>query len=457
MSEVSCGNIPMEQPHDIDELNSLVAEGADREIRAFLRIIHPADIADLVESLDDAGRKRLFEVMDPQIAGHVVSELEDPYLEEFLEKLRPEEISKLVEGMDSDDAADILNKLPEEQSRAVMGFMDSQAVAEVGELLLYPEDTAGGIMQAEVLALNENTTVARATDEIRAQAEGLGELHNVYITDDEDKLKGVAPLRSLILAGPDTKLKDIMKSNIVSTEVYADQEEVADLFRHYDLVSLPVVDENGVLMGRVTVDDVMDVMEEEADEDFLKMAGSVEEEMFSSFGKSLVARFPWLLATWFGGLLTALILTKFEATFDEFLIFIPFLPLILAMGGNVGAQSATIVVRGLATGRLDDRLMWKVVGKEMLLGLAMGAIYGLLLGAYALYRGQGPHVVALIIGVSLTIELGLAATSGVLLPIVFHRLKTDPALATAPFITTFMDIIGASLYFTLALVVLTGW
>lgn len=457
MSGFFRGNMHMEQPRDIDELNSLVAEGADREIRAFLRIIHPADIADLVESLDDRGRKRLFEVMEPQIAGHVVSELEEPYLEEFLEKLRPQEISKLLEGMDSDDAADILNKLPEEQSRAVMSFMDSEAVAEVGELLLYPEDTAGGIMQAEVLALNENTTVARATEEIRAQAEELRELHNVYVTDDEGRLKGVVPLRSLILAKPDTSLKDIMDPNVVSTEVYADQEEVADLFRRYDLISLPVVDENGTLMGRVTVDDVMDVMEEEADEDFLRMAGSVEEEVFSSFGKSLVARFPWLLATWFGGLLTALILSKFEAAFDEFLIFIPFLPLILAMGGNVGNQSATIVVRGLATGRLDDRLMWKVVGKEMLLGLALGAIYGLFLGAYALYRGQGPEVVAVIVGLSLTIQVGVAATSGVLLPIIFHRLKTDPALATAPFISTFMDIIGATLYLTLAVVVLAKW
>jgi len=447
----------MEQTRDIDELNALVADGTDQEIRAFLRIIHPADIADLVESLDDKGRKRLFEVMDPQIAGHVVSELEEPYLKHLLKRLRPEEISKLLEGMDSDDAADILSELSEEQAQAVMGLMDSEAVAEVSELLLYPEDTAGGIMQSEVLALNENTTVSQATEEIRARAEGLGELHNVYITDDKGKLKGVVPLRSLILAGPDTKLKDIMEPNVISAQVYADQEEVADLFRRYDLVSLPVVDEDGTLVGRVTVDDIMDVMAEEADEDFLKMAGSVEEEVFSSFRKSLVARFPWLLATWFGGLLNALILSKFENAFQEFLLFIPFLPLILAMGGNVGNQSATIVVRGLATGRLDGRLMWKVVGKEMLLGIALGAIYGLLLGIYALHTGRGPETIALIIGLSLTIQLGLAAISGVLLPIAFYRMKIDPALATAPFISTSMDIIGATIYFSLALAVLTRW
>jgi len=447
----------MEQTRDIDELNALVADGTDQEIRAFLRIIHPADIADLVESLDDKGRKRLFEVMDPQIAGHVVSELEEPYLKHLLKRLRPEEISKLLEGMDSDDAADILSELSEEQAQAVMGLMDSEAVAEVSELLLYPEDTAGGIMQSEVLALNENTTVSQATEEIRARAEGLGELHNVYITDDKGKLKGVVPLRSLILAGPDTKLKNIMEPNVISAQVYADQEEVADLFRRYDLVSLPVVDEDGTLVGRVTVDDIMDVMAEEADEDFLKMAGSVEEEVFSSFRKSLVARFPWLLATWFGGLLNALILSKFENAFQEFLLFIPFLPLILAMGGNVGNQSATIVVRGLATGRLDGRLMWKVVGKEMLLGIALGAIYGLLLGIYALHTGRGPETIALIIGLSLTIQLGLAAISGVLLPIAFYRMKIDPALATAPFISTSMDIIGATIYFSLALAVLTRW
>ena len=447
----------MEQTRDIDELNALVADGTDQEIRAFLRIIHPADIADLVESLDDKGRKRLFEVMDPQIAGHVVSELEEPYLKHLLKRLRPEEISKLLEGMDSDDAADILSELSEEQAQAVMGLMDAEAVAEVSELLLYPEDTAGGIMQSEVLALNENTTVSQATEEIRARAEGLGELHNVYITDDKGKLKGVVPLRSLILAGPDTKLKDIMEPNVISAQVYADQEEVADLFRRYDLVSLPVVDEDGTLVGRVTVDDIMDVMAEEADEDFLKMAGSVEEEVFSSFRKSLVARFPWLLATWFGGLLNALILSKFENAFQEFLLFIPFLPLILAMGGNVGNQSATIVVRGLATGRLDGRLMWKVVGKEMLLGIALGAIYGLLLGIYALHTGRGPETIALIIGLSLTIQLGLAAISGVLLPIAFYRMKIDPALATAPFISTSMDIIGATIYFSLALAVLTRW
>ena len=235
-----------------------------------------------------------------------------------------------------------------------------------------------------------------------------------------------------------------------------DQEEVADLFRRYDLVSVPVEDAAGRLVGRITVDDIVDVLDEEADEDFLMMAGSIEEEVLSDFKESVKARFPWLLITWFGMILTSVVIAKFLNSYEKLVYFFPFLPLILGMGGNVGSQSATIVVRGIATGKLDAKKVWGVALKEMKVGLALGLIYGSLLGGFALLLKQSPGTIALIMGLSLAIQLSFATTSGVLLPIMFHRLKADPALATAPFITTIMDLVGATVYFSLAILIAGG-
>jgi len=444
----------MEQKRDIDELTRLVVEGGDQEILSFLKILHPADIADLLESLDDSGRRRLLELMDHQTAADVISEVEDPYLEDMVKRLRIDELSKIVGDMDSDDAADLLSELSDEEVRAVLAILDAEDVAEIGELMRHPEDTAGGIMQAELVALKASSTVSQAIDEIRAQADEVRKIHNIYVVDDSEKLVGVASLRELILADPNSILDSVMTKNVIKARVDMDQEEVADQFRRYDLVSLPVEDVNGKLVGRVTVDDIVDVLDEEADEDFLKMAGSVEEEVLSSFGKSVRARFPWLLASWIGMLITSVLIGKFLDSSEKLILFVPFLPLILGMGGNVGGQSATVVVRGIATGKLDARRMWQVAYKEVGVGFALGAIYGLLLGVCALFLGQGPNMMALIVGLSLTIQLAIAATSGVLLPIIFHRLNTDPALATAPFITTIMDIVGATLYFSMALIVI---
>ncbi len=392
--------------------------------------------------------------MDPQTAGDVISEIEDPYLEELVERLRIDDLSEIVSEMDSDDAADLLSELPERETRAILSRMDAEDGAEIDELMRYPEDSAGGIMQTELVALTPAKTVTEGIEEIRANAEEVSSIRNLYIVDDAEKLVGVVSLRELILAGPEVTLGSIMNEKIRKARVDMDQEEVADLFRRYDLISLPVEDLEGKLVGRVTVDDIVDVLDEEADEDFLKMAGSFEEEVLSNFGDSVKARSPWLLATWIGMLLTSILISRFLDSYEKLVLFVPLLPLILGMGGNVGSQSATIVVRGIATGKLDARKMWQVAFKEMKVGLAMGLIYGALLGVYTLIMGKDSGLVALVMALTLVIQLTLAASSGVLLPITFHRMKIDPALATAPFITTIMDLAGATVYFSMAIFII---
>lgn len=435
----------------MDDLELLVQKGSESEIRDFLKILYPADIADMLEAIEEPGRKRVLGLLDLKTASEVLSEVESTVRPDVIKGIVRERLADIVEKMETDDAADLLMELPAEDAQKVLADMEVAERREVSELLKYPEDTAGGIMQAELVAIPSSHSVSQAIDEIRAKREEVKDLHNVYVVDNENSLMGLVPLRRLILAKADAPLSDIMDRAVMAANVNDDQEHVASMFRKYDVPSLPVVDEGNHLVGRIMHDDIMDVLDEEADEDILRLAGSTEEDVTSlSLGRSVQARFPWLLVTYVGETVTALVIAWFRGAFTNLLLFVPFLPVIVGMAGNVGSQSATIIVRGLATGRVDARKVWQVAYKEVGVGLVLGVIYGVLVGVMTGMH-EGAVRFGVIVGSSLMIVVAMAGSLGVLLPIFFHRIKRDPALATAPFIASSMDFLGAAIYYSIAM------
>lgn len=438
--------------NQIDDLLLLIEKGSEEEIRDFLKILHPADIADMLEALEEPARTKVLSLLDTKTASEVLSEIESPYRRDVVKNIVRERLIDIVERMDSDDAADLLGEIPQKEANQILADMATEDGAEISRLMRYPEDSAGGIMQAELVAIPLTATVTEAIETIRKKREEIPDLHTLYVVDKEHRLHGIVPLRKLILAGPQDRIADIMDTNVIAVDVNMDQEDVAKLFRKYDFISMPVIDSNRRLLGRIVVDDIVDVLDEEADEDFLKLAGSLEEEITNlSLKKSVAARFPWLLVTYIGYSISAIVITWFRGAFHDILLFIPFLPMIVGMAGNVGSQSATIIVRGLATGKVDARKVWRVALKEMGAGLALGIIYGTIVGLTTSMR-EGIFLFGVIVGISMVVVVAMAATLGVLLPIFFHRIGKDPALATAPFITSSIDFLGAAIYYSLAMV-----
>jgi magnesium transporter len=330
-----------------------------------------------------------------------------------------------------------------------MGHEDSK---EVQGLLEYPEDTAGRLMNTDFFSLHEDTTVEEAIKQVRAASEREMVFY-IYVTDKEDRLVGVASLRQLLVVPPDTSLKKIMNPEVISVTTDTDQEEVARQVTRYNLLAIPVVDKENKLAGIITFDDVIDVMREEATEDILKMAGAgTPEEEFILHTSSLNAarlRLPWLLTTLLGTMITASIVWIFRFTLHEVIALVTFLPVIAAMGGNIGVQSSTIVVRGLATGRVDLANLWKVVARELKVGTLMAIACGLALSLVA-YLWHGHVMMGIVLGAAMFFAITVAAIMGTLVPVILKKLNFDPAIASGPFVTTANDITGIAIYLALA-------
>ncbi|MFQ5768997.1 MAG: magnesium transporter, partial [bacterium] len=328
----------------------------------------------------------------------------------------------------------------------VLKSIDKEDSEEVKELLRHEEDTAGGIMALEFVSVSEDDTIDEAIKEIRAKAKEVGEVYNVYVVNNTGKLVGVLPLKKLILAKPNEKVKNIMNKDVISVPTNMDQEEVANIFRRYNLVSVPVVDNLGKLVGRITVDDVVDVMEEEASEDIQKMAGLTDEEELhetSAFKISMV-RLPWLLIAFVGEMVSAFVLHNFEASLNQIFIAALFIPLMMAMGGNSGIQAATIVVRGLALGELNPADTLKRLKKEFRVSFLNGTICGILL--FGVVSVFGEPRFGIVLGFTMLVVILNASFVGASIPLVLKRVGIDPAIATGPFITTSNDIVGLFIY-----------
>lgn len=413
---------------------------------------HAADLAFVFPSLTLADQHMLFNlILDAETKGAIFSYFTEEAFRAFSDDMGAEEMVEILEHMPTDDVADLIALLPREKADAVLQKMQKEGSQEVQDLLKYEDDTAGGIMTPDFIALRENITAGDAIASLQKKEHMDVEMpFYLYIVDEFDRLVGVSSLRQLVVVPPETLLRDLMSTQVFSVRTDTDQEEVAKIVARYDILAVPVVDDDNQLVGIVTVDDVIDIFREEATEDILRMAGAGEEFVETqTVLRSTRIRLPWLFASCIGGIIAFFIIGKFEATLNKFAYLAAFIPVIMGMGGNIGTQSSTIVVRGLATGRIAIRDFWSVVFKELTIGIILGLIYGILIGAVAEVRF---YKIPLAVSVTLAVlsSMSVAALVGSLVPLVFAKARIDPAVATGPFVTTSIDIISVYCYFAIA-------
>ncbi len=435
----------------IESIKRLLRRGATTHLGNSVNKTHAADLSVVFRSLSLTQQRKLFDMItDIEQKGILFSELDEDTFLDLIEEMKLEDIVEILEQMPTDDVADLLGRLPEEKSDAILEKMKKAESEEVEGLLRYEDDTAGGIMVPDFSALAEDATAKDAIESLQKEHSEVEMPFYLYVVDDYGKLVGVSSLRQLVLVPPDTPLKEFMTTDVFSVQTGMDQEEVAKIVARYDILAVPVVDQTNRLVGIVTVDDVIDIFRREATEDILKMAGVGEEFVETkSVLKSTRTRLPWLFASCVGGIIAFLIIGKYEATLHKMAALVAFLPVIMGMGGNIGTQSSTIVVRGLATGRLHIRDLWSVVFKELSVGFILGLVYGLLIGSVA-QLSYSMEVLAISVCFAVISSMSVAALIGSLVPMGFARINIDPAVATGPFVTTAIDIISISFYFLIA-------
>ncbi|HEY7745833.1 MAG TPA: magnesium transporter [Desulfuromonadales bacterium] len=432
----------------LETVRKLIRRGAYPNLTKVVAKSHPADVAHLFRYLDLKEQRILFNLIeDTETAAYVLSELEPATGAQLLEQIDKETITAVLQEMPYDDAVEIIRDMPEELAAEILGIMQDEHSEEIEQLLQYEEDTAGGIMATEVFALNEDMTVKEAIEALQ-QAQDVEMVFYVYVTDEHGHLVGVLSLRQLLTVPPSTKLKNIMTKDVIRVRTDMDQEEVAQLVAKYNILAIPVVDEGNKLMGIITVDDVIDVLRQEATEDIYKMAGASEEEHLYGFRAFKIARLrlPWLVTNLFGGVITGYLMWLFRATLQEVIVLVSFIPVITGMGGNVGGQSATIVVRGFATGRIDLSTLRQVFYKELRVGMIMGTVCGMVVGLVAIGWHHNPYL-GLVVGLAMVTAMTVAATMGVLATSFFKKVGIDPAIASSPFVQTANDITGILIYF----------
>ena len=416
-------------------------------IKTELSELHNVDIAELIEELDEEYGKILFELFEDETSAEILVELDEESREAVLEDLSSQEIAEdLIENLDSDDAADIIADLPSEKKVEVLSHIeDIEHASDIVDLLSYPEKTAGGLMAKELIKVNEKWAILRCVREMRKQAEEVDKVYTIYVVDDDDVLLGTLSLKKLLLSPEKTFIKNIYNEKVFSVKANSDDEEVANIMEKYDLIVLPVVDDLNRLIGRITIDDVVDVMKEEAMEDYNKASGISEQVDASDNILTLTrARLPWLLIGLMGGIMGAEVIGIFDIENNIELAF--FTPLIAAMGGNVGVQSAAIIVQGLASNNLGmDSLAQRLI-KELGVALLNGIICSGLIMIITSLIGY-PNSISFTVSISLMAVIIFAALFGTFIPLVLDKYKIDPALATGPFITTVNDVLGLFIYF----------
>lgn len=439
----------------LDTVRRLTRRQAIVTLTNILDKSHPADIAEVIKYLTDAEKKQVFGLIkDVEKAADVLSELDISDSLKLLSGMTEEQISTILREMSSDDAAELISNLPEEISSRVLQLLESEDQKEVEDLLQYEEKTAGRIMTTEFFALHEETTAEEAMRAIRENSEAEMVFY-IYVVDSRGHLVGVVSLRQLVMVSPKTQLKEIMITDVISVTTDTDQEEVARIVERYNFLAIPVVDEKNHLMGIITVDDVIDVLREEATEDIMKMVGTKEEEFVYHDKVTRVARLrlPWLITNLFGGLVTGYLLWLFKVTIKDMLALITFVPVITGMGGNVGVQSSSIMVRGFATGKVNLGRVKQFLIREILIGFLMGSICGVVVGLVG-YLWHHNFVLGLVVGIAMMAAMTVAATMGTLVPTFFRKIHVDPAIASGPFVTTSNDIVGILIYLTTATLIL---
>jgi magnesium transporter len=438
----------------IEKVTQLIAKKDGNGLRSFLHDLHFADVAELLEELDSDEATYLIKSLESGITSEALLELDEDDREKILSRLSPKEIAKEIEEMDTDDAADVVAELDDHIQKKVIEIIEDQEHAsDIVELLAYGKDTAGALMAKELVQVKETWTVAGCVREMRRQAENVTRVHSIYVTDKDGKLKGRLSLKDLLTAPAKTHISEVYISKVDYVTVDTEDEEVARIMHKYDLEAIPVVDENGVLVGRITIDDIVDFIKEEAEKDYQMAAGiSQDVEADDSILELTKARLPWLVLGLFGGLGSVYILQGFEEALSHYPILFFFTPLIAAMAGNVGVQSSAIIVQGLANDVVKGSLFHRLL-KELGLALINGTILGLLVILFGVIVGQN-FIVSITIAISMLTVIIIAALIGTFVPIILDRKGIDPAIATGPFITTSNDIFGIFLFFYIAKLIL---
>lgn len=440
-------------PEDIERIEQLIDTEQRQEVLQELEGMHPADIAELFQHLNLKQAEWVFELIpNREEKADILMELDEEDRKKLMEGMDPEQIGHYIDLLDTDDAVDLIQELDEEdREEVIQNIGDVEQAGDIVDLLQYDEDTAGGLMGTELISVNENLSMPDCLKEMRRQAEDLDDIYYVYVVDDDNRLKGVLPLKKMITHPSVSKIKHVMEDNPVVVKVDMPIDEVAIDFEKYDLVAMPVVDSIGRLMGQITVDDVMDQVREQQERDYQLASGiSSDVDADDSVLAQTKARLPWLLIGIAGGLLSSLILSGFEAQLAAVTALAYFIPLIGGTGGNVGVQASAIVVQGLANGRLDLKEFWQQLWKELRISLLTGVVISLAVFVYTLFTEPGSYGLTLAVATSLFCIVVFSTVFGALVPLTLEKLKVNPALATGPFIQITNDVVGLLIYVGMA-------
>ena len=428
--------------HNVKKVTDLIEDDGKQYIKEHITELHPADIADIIETLDEEKKKELFNLLHTKIASKVIVEVNEHSRDQILEDINKEKLTDIVEEMSSDDAADLIADLPKKEAKDILEKLHWEDSTEVQKLLKYPEDTAGGIMQTELLSVREEVLIEDAIIQLMALSENIGDVPNVFVVDKNRRLVGILPVRKLLIVKHEMPISGIIDRNVISVNVNEDQEEVANIFKKYDLVSLAVVDDDSRLVGRIQIDDIVDVLVEEASEDMLHMAGIYQDEKIMDPPlKSVRMRLPWLVINLATAILAASVVGLFQDTLQAMVILAMFMPIVAGMGGNAGTQALTVTIRGIALGELSFNNAKRAVLNGITIGVLNGVVTGVIMALIA-YYWKGNYMLGIVLGLAMMVNLFIANFFGIIIPLVLKWLKIDPAVASSIFLTTLTDCIG---------------
>ncbi len=446
----------------LSKIETLLEQNKELELHVYLEDMHAADIAEVLENLEDDQQMIVFSLLSDEKATEVLEEINSEQFSDILKDLTYEKKVTLLENMSQDDIVDKLSELSESRQKEIIAFLDYEDAADVKQLLIYEEGTAGRIMTKDYVSVRKDYSVYYAIETLRNTAPDAETIYYIYVTDELDRLVGVISLRELIISAPNRAIDSIMNENLITVNIHDDQENVAKVVSKYDLLAVPVVDDKNILMGIITIDDVLDIVEEEATEDIFKFAGTSEYEIYENdtslivrVKNSVQSRLPWLILTILGGLISAKVLHNFQGTISANATLALFMPLLTGLGGNVGTQSSTITVRNIATHVIEGTGILRTLIHEISVGLFVGIICSLLVAGAALVM-EAEYQIAIIVGIAMMANVTTAATIGTIVPLFFKKIGIDPAVASAPFITTTIDLTGLTIYFSLATLMLTN-
>ena len=439
----------------IKQVIDLIINKDDTSLLNKFNDLHHADIAEVLEQLHFDQATYIIKLLESDKTSEVLMELDDDFREQILKNLSPKEIAKEIEELDTDDAADIISELPiDKQNKVISKIIDAEHKADIKELLEYDEDSAGGLMAKELVKVNENWTVTKCVKEMRIQASEVTRVHSIYVVDDKNKLVGRLSLKDLLVANTRSSIQSIYIAKVDSVNVNDEAESVANIMQKYDLEAIPVVDDENTLLGRITIDDIVDLIKEEAEKDYQLAAGILQDvDVDDTIMQLSRARLPWLFLGLLGGIGAAIVMGTFDDILLKHQILFYFTPLIAAMAGNVGVQSSAIIVQGLVNedirGSVNNRLL-----KETFLSILNGVILAVILFLFIIIWNPDEYLVALAISISLVIVIIVAGIIGTFIPLFLDKRGIDPAIATGPFITTSNDIFGILIYFYIAKLIL---